>query len=280
MATIYYANQYVSTTLSGSIDASQTTSITLTSSTGVDTSKPGIAALTWSDPIDSDSIEWITYTSIAANVFQGVTRGAEGGTGRSHLNGAVVAFPISESHINAIADRLTGVDTVALSDTNGNELLKTSTTASAVNEFTIANAATGNGPTVSVTGGDTDIDMNINAKGAGKVKLDGYYQTPQTYTPSASGTATLDLSTGNEHRITMPAGNITTAVSNETDGQKFIVSILQDGTGSRTVTWFSTIRWAGGSAPTLTTTANKRDVFGFIVTGTDTYDGFVVGQNI
>ena len=108
----------------------------------------------------------------------------------------------------------------------------------------------------------------------------GVIGTSQTYTPSAAGTATLDLALGNEHRITMPAGNITIAISNETNGQKFIISILQDGTGSRTVTWFTTIKWAGGSAPTLTTTANKRDTFGFIVTGTDTYDGFVVGQNV
>ena len=59
-----------------------------------------------------------------------------------------------------------------------------------------------------------------------------------------------------------------------------MLRLLQDGTGSRTVTWFSTIKWAGGSAPTLTTTASKADVFGFLCTATDAYDGFVVGQNI
>lgn len=105
-------------------------------------------------------------------------------------------------------------------------------------------------------------------------------QKVTSYTPSAAGTATLDVTTGNIHNITMPAGNITIAVSNEAVGQCFMIEILQDGTGSRTVTWFSTIKWAGGSAPTLTTTASKRDTFGFRVTGTDTYDGFVVGQNI
>lgn len=104
--------------------------------------------------------------------------------------------------------------------------------------------------------------------------------TAQTYSPSASGTATLDLSLSNQHYITMPAGNITVALSNDTNNQVFVVSILQDATGSRTVTWFSTIRWAGGSAPTLTTTASKRDVFGFIRTGSGTYDGFVIGKNI
>jgi hypothetical protein len=104
--------------------------------------------------------------------------------------------------------------------------------------------------------------------------------TPATYSPAGGATATLDVSLNVEHRITMPAGNITIAISNEVNGMKFLISILQDATGSRTVTWFTTIRWADGSAPTLTTTASKRDIFGFIVTGTDTYDGFVIGQAI
>ena len=80
----------------------------------------------------------------------------------------------------------------------------------------------------------------------------------------------------------MPAGNITIAVSNPTVGQVFMVEITQDGVGSRTVTWFSTIKWAGGSAPVLTTTASKRDTFGFIITavGANTFDGYVIGFNI
>lgn len=108
----------------------------------------------------------------------------------------------------------------------------------------------------------------------------GTHSVPATYTPDVAATATLDVSNSNIHSITMPAGNITIAVSNETVGQIFLVEITQDGTGSRTVTWFTTIKWAGGTAPTLTTTGSKRDTFAFRVTGVDTYDGFVVGQNI
>jgi hypothetical protein len=97
---------------------------------------------------------------------------------------------------------------------------------------------------------------------------------------TVGGTTTLDLATGGIQNITMGAGNTTIALSNATTNQPFIISITQPNPGSRTVTWFSTIKWAGGSAPTLTTTANKRDTFGFICTGTNTYDGYVVGQNI
>ena len=44
-------------------------------------------------------------------------------------------------------------------DTNGAELAKVTATSSAVNEFTIANAATGNDPTLSATGDDSNIDI-------------------------------------------------------------------------------------------------------------------------
>ena len=101
-----------------------------------------------------------------------------------------------------------------------------------------------------------------------------------TSTPAAAGTATLDLGLSNEQRITMPAGNITIALSNDTNTKRFIISITQDATGGRTVTWFAGISWAGGVVPPLTTVASKRDVFGFIRTGAGTYDGFIVGNNI
>ena len=56
-----------------------------------------------------------------------------------------------------------------ISDTNGNELLNLTATSSAVNEFTLANAATGNGPILSATG-ETNVDININPKGTGTLK--------------------------------------------------------------------------------------------------------------
>ena len=58
-----------------------------------------------------------------------------------------------------------------LTDANGNEWIKQTATSSAVNEFTIANAATGSGPTLSATGSDTDIDINLVPKGAGDVNI-------------------------------------------------------------------------------------------------------------
>ena len=54
-----------------------------------------------------------------------------------------------------------------INDVNGNELLKVTATASAVNELTLANQSAGNNPTVTVSGGDTNIGLNLVPKGTG-----------------------------------------------------------------------------------------------------------------
>lgn len=98
------------------------------------------------------------------------------------------------------------------------------------------------------------------------------------YTADTDGaTITFDMTASNVHSVTL-GGNRTLATSNISTGQAFFVILKQDGTGSRTVTWFSTIVWSGAAAPTLTTTANRWDVFAFLYDGTR-YFGSIVGQN-
>jgi len=102
------------------------------------------------------------------------------------------------------------------------------------------------------------------------------------YQGTVSGTTTIDLSTATRHLVNMPnsAGAVTLAVSNVSENQPFMIEVLQGTAGLGTITWFSTIRWAGSATPTPTTTASRKDTFGFIPTGTTTFDGFVIGQNI
>ena len=134
----------------------------------------------------------------------------------------------------------------------------------------------------------------ISVNASGEVKLNQFYGYASVSgalkTPLVSGTdggtVTFDLNESNTHRVTL-GGNRTLAITNVSYGQKFTTRLTQDGTGSRTVTWFNNIHWAGGTAPTLTTTAHQTDVFGFICTAASgsvaqsgDFDGFVVGQNI
>lgn len=168
-----------------------------------------------------------------------------------------------------------------ISDTNGNILINIGATGSAVNYVKVTNAATGTAGPILAADGETNVDLKIAAKGTGKVhRTTGEYGDITAYSPAGAGTATLTLNTSNIHTITMPAGNITIALSNEGVGQCFVINIKQDSGGSRTVTWFSGISWVAGTTPTLTTTASKVDTFGFIVISAGAYQGYIVGQNI
>ena len=58
-------------------------------------------------------------------------------------------------------------------DTNGNELFILTATSSAVNEVTYANAATGNNPSFTASGDDSNISINLVPKGTGSVQANG-----------------------------------------------------------------------------------------------------------
>jgi hypothetical protein len=116
----------------------------------------------------------------------------------------------------------------------------------------------------------------------GKIVKAGTTEVGKTYAPATGAqTVALDCIVNNIHVVSGHADGtaITFTVANATSSQPFIVSILQGAVVSTITAWFATVRWAGGSAPTLTATANKRDTFGFIRTGANTYDGFIIGQN-
>lgn len=80
----------------------------------------------------------------------------------------------------------------SLVDANSNELITFGQTASAVNELKVSNAATGSGPQIEATGGDTNINLELIPKGTGYVDIQngGLQVVAQTVTPNNdSGTA-------------------------------------------------------------------------------------------
>lgn len=85
---------------------------------------------------------------------------------------------------------------------------------------------------------------------------------------SSGATPTADWSNGMIQKTTLTA-NATFTFNNPITGVAYYrLDLLQDGTGSRTVTWPGTVVWAGGgAAPTLTTTAGHVDVCWFMWTG-------------
>jgi hypothetical protein len=86
----------------------------------------------------------------------------------------------------------------------------------------------------------------------------------------SSGAAfAIDLSQGDVQTLTLSA-NCTITLNNPVAGAIYRLLLVQDGGGSRTVTW-PTIKWAGGSAPTLTLTAGKTDIITLFYDGTSYY---------
>ena len=81
--------------------------------------------------------------------------------------------------------------TTSINDSNGNEVIKTPATSSAVNEFTATNAATGNAPELSATGGDTNINLKFTPKGTGKIDLAGPTTNKYCFRAYATGSTTI-----------------------------------------------------------------------------------------
>ena len=70
-------------------------------------------------------------------------------------------------------------------------------------------------------------------------------------------------------KFTFGAQNDTFTFTATTNPCNILLMLVQDGTGSRTATWPATVKWPGGTAPTLTTAANAIDIIGFYFDGTN-----------
>jgi hypothetical protein len=111
-------------------------------------------------------------------------------------------------------------------------------------------------------------------------KLQAYRETSTAPTISA-GTLTLDLSGSNFFAVSLNAAITTLTISNTpaSSAASFTLEFTADGT-ARAVTWGAAIKWSGGTAPTLTSTSGKKDVFAFYSNdGGTSWQGFTGGQN-
>lgn len=109
------------------------------------------------------------------------------------------------------------------------------------------------------------------------------YREPTSAPTISSGTLALNLNTAQVFLVSLDANVTTFTVSNTPADSNTLVGftliLTADGT-ARTITWPASIKWAGGTAPTLTSTNLKKDVLSFITTAAGTtWLGFVGGQN-
>jgi hypothetical protein len=181
-----------------------------------------------------------------------------------------------------------------IGDESGNEQIKFATTASAVNEISVTNAATTNPPAISATGGDTNIDLNLTPKGIGRIilgagKIQQTAEKVTTEATAATGTLNYDVITQAVLNYTTDAtGNWTLNVRG--DGSNSLDSIMDTGESitiahlvpqGGTAYYNSafeidgssvTPEWQGGSAPTAGN-ASSIDVYSYTIikTGAATF---------
>lgn len=100
----------------------------------------------------------------------------------------------------------------SINDVNGNELVRVSATASAVNEITVANAAAAGAPAINATGNDTNINLNLAGKGTGVVQAGGVPVVTTTGAQTLTNktlTAPVISTISNTGTITLPSSTDT-----------------------------------------------------------------------
>jgi hypothetical protein len=115
-------------------------------------------------------------TSATLTIADGKTLTANNSIALTGTDSTTMTFPTTSATIarTDAGQTFTGVNTFTspkvitdVSDTNGNEVFKITATSSAVNEFTLTNAATGNDPSTTASGGDSNIGHKFVPKGTG-----------------------------------------------------------------------------------------------------------------
>ena len=86
-----------------------------------------------------------------------------------------------------------------------------------------------------------------------------------TPVPLTDGTVAVDLSLGNNFTLTLAEDSTLSAPTNATAGQSGVIVVTQDGTGNRTLGYNTAYKFAGGTVPTVTATANAVSVLAYYV---------------
>ena len=244
MTPLYYppTQNGLQKSLDAALNIGVTAAMTLNNVTGVQ-NKPGVCLI---DRIDTGGNaksasfrEFIIYQGTSGVTLTTLTRGLGGSTDQDHAVGAVVEFIPDITWGQAVIDALallvdpTDVSIVkmtsprvvtGINDTNGNELIKVTATASAVNEFTVANGATGNSPTITASG-ETNVGLDLKMKGTGKFRKPTIVGievvAPATDTATGDGKAFFRIPAElNGMNLTGVAGCVYTAgTTNTTDVQ-------------------------------------------------------------
>jgi hypothetical protein len=285
----------VQLTLQNALLTGQTSTITFTGSVTAklqaSSAMPGILVI---DRVDANGnetptkTEYISFTGVTGSTVTGLVRALSNTTDQDHAAGAIVELVPDVVWAEALNDVFT---TQHNSDGTHKTLSLISLASVTINNsiinsasFTDFNLAGGtlasstiynskftglNIETTTFTGGSL---VSITTANMATIPV-------HTKTITSPASAIFNLSASNIFSYNLSVATTALLVTSPTAGQPFVVRLSQGSAGNRAV-FFDTIKWAGGTAPTLTATLNKTDVFGFLCTASGFYDGYIVGQNL
>ena len=167
-------------------------------------------------------------------------------------------------------------DAHGIFDDDNNEQLIFQKTASAVNFAELTNSATGNDVGLAVDGTDTNVGLSLSTKGSGKFKFNDAAYFPEATLTDAS-TIAWDTQASPVAKVTLTDNRTLGAGTNAVAGQFVSLLVIQDGTGSRTLSFNAVYEFTEDTAPLLTTTASKGDLFVFRYNGSKFLE---VGRNL
>lgn len=214
--------------------------------------------------------------------------------------GTGITYSSSTGVITADAASANTASKLVIRDASGNFSAGTITASLTGTASTATNLAAGSGGTIPYQSAAGTTAMLANGTANTILQANGGTSAPtwvstvsgltitglkETKTAPAisSGTLTLNCSLGNVFAVSLNANITTLSFTNvPATGTAFGLTLMltADGT-ARTITWGSAVKWAGGTAPTLTSTNAKVDVFVlFTHDGGTTWYAFTSGQNL
>jgi len=127
-----------------------------------------------------------------------------------------------------------------------------------------------------ITTGNTRVltapDADVTIAGLEKAQEFTKTQNFNATTLVDGASISWDASANQVTSVTITDNRTMAAPTNLVDGAVYLLVIIQDGTGSRTMSWNAVFKFTGGTAPTLTTTASAKDILVFYSDGTNMYE--------
>ena len=219
------------------------------------------------------------------------------GTDAVDLGVVNLTNPVTLTNKTLTTPTLTSPIINEIDDSNGNEEIIFTATASAVNELTVANAATGNNPNITASGSDTNIGINFTPKGTGSITFNGtgkiqaveekvtvtavastgtinydfLTQAVLYHTTVATGQFTINLRGSSSTSLTnmLSVGESVTGAFLNTNTTFYVSTITIDGSSTNV-----TLEYQGGSAPSAGNAGI--DVYSFTAIKTATTPAYTI----